>query len=407
MKLLIINFLKEFNEEELIDRNILNSDRKLTERTVLPLIDLMKSRQVYKLVANNGWNLDIDGNYYNNYAYKKEGNVFLNHEYLIFVFYKQDRIINPYHVPQLYSINELVAPTSYNKIIKDSGNKEDNNSFLNAASINYIFRTKIMKGVWLNIREIHAVFENELPLEEGDWEPINNKNSYPKWKRKVHAVLSKLKKAGLIEHNHQNSSYIFPYDYNEKASLFNEVPSGFDLTEIKKKKKARTKSYTNEEATKILKYEHEKFDSTKTYDIFLSHSYLDSGDILMLSEFLQINGYSVYVDWLIDIDMKRTDVSSETAKTIRDRMKSCRCLLFAASDNSSTSRWMPWELGYFDGKNGKVAIIHVTEKRPFSGAVTGQEYLDLYEVIDRLGKRFLVHKTEDESVDFKHWITSG
>ena len=34
---------------------------------------------------------------------------------------------------------------------------------------------------------------------------------------------------------------------------------------------------------------------------------------------------------------------------LRQRMDHCRFLLFATSKASPDSKWMPWELGYFDG----------------------------------------------------------
>lgn len=95
----------------------------------------------------------------------------------------------------------------------------------------------------------------------------------------------------------------------------------------------------------------------KSYDIFLSHSSLDYNEILLLSDYLQSSGYSVYVDWLIDKKLDRNNVTSETAIIIRNRMKRCKCLLFAASNNSNFSRWMPWELGFFDGKGGRLRLF--------------------------------------------------
>lgn len=86
---------------------------------------------------------------------------------------------------------------------------------------------------------------------------------------------------------------------------------------------------------------------TDTFDIFLSHSIRDAelvtGVVLLLKE----RGFSVYVDWNTDPQLDRSAVSRETAAVLRKRMRQCKALLFVATENASSSKWMPWELGYF------------------------------------------------------------
>ena len=64
-------------------------------------------------------------------------------------------------------------------------------------------------------------------------------------------------------------------------------------------------------------------------------------------------------------------------------------LLYLATDNASSSKWMPWELGYFDGlKSGKVAILPLVDS--VDSSFQGQEYLGLYPALDKEAlKRFL------------------
>lgn len=118
----------------------------------------------------------------------------------------------------------------------------------------------------------------------------------------------------------------------------------------------------------------------KRFDIFLSHSYLDARTILGLSNIIDGMGYSVYVDWVADKDLSRTDVSRDTAARLRVRMKRSSSLFFATSTNSQYSRWMPWECGYLDGLKGRVAICPVVEG--VSHSFNGQEYLGLYPYVD-------------------------
>ena len=117
-------------------------------------------------------------------------------------------------------------------------------------------------------------------------------------------------------------------------------------------------------------------DSTKQYDIFLSHSSKDEKLIAGLKLMLKDLGYSVYVDWN-DNALDPNNVTPETAKILRERMAQCRSLIYAFSENASNSKWMPWELGYFDAlKNSRVAVLPIskTSKNDFNGS----EYVGIY-----------------------------
>jgi len=113
------------------------------------------------------------------------------------------------------------------------------------------------------------------------------------------------------------------------------------------------------------------------YDVFLSHSFLDYNLVLGIKRFLEDLGLSVYVDWIDDPQLNRNMINKETANLLRIRMKTCKSMLYAATDNASNSRWMPWELGYFDGLKGKIAILPISNDANSSGFV-GQEYINLY-----------------------------
>lgn len=117
-------------------------------------------------------------------------------------------------------------------------------------------------------------------------------------------------------------------------------------------------------------------EGSSTYDIFLSHSFQDADIILGLKIEFERLGHSAYVDWVEDPNLDRSRVTPKTASLLRNRMQSCRSLFFAVSDNSPNSKWMPWELGYFDAFKNKVAILPITETDP--DQYSGQEYLGLY-----------------------------
>jgi len=87
-------------------------------------------------------------------------------------------------------------------------------------------------------------------------------------------------------------------------------------------------------------------------------------------------GYDVYVDWVNDKYLDRWDVSRSTAERLRKRTNKYRSLFFATSTNAIFSNWMPWECGYFDGINGRVAICPIAEEP--KSRFDRREYLNLY-----------------------------
>ena len=131
-----------------------------------------------------------------------------------------------------------------------------------------------------------------------------------------------------------------------------------------------------------------------SFDIFLSHSFQDKEIIPALKHTLEDMGYSVYVDWITDRLLSRNDVNKETAEVLQKRMQQSKCLIYATSDNSKNSRWMPWELGYFDGiKTRMVSILPIKKNdNSFNNDFKGEEYLGLYYyiTIDKLS-RYLEH----------------
>jgi hypothetical protein len=166
----------------------------------------------------------------------------------------------------------------------------------------------------------------------------------------------------------------------------------------------------NSKAGTILESAASQFTETKTYDIFLSHSYSDDKLVLGIKRAMEELGYSIYIDWINDQQMSRNQVSKETANTLRKRMRQCKSLLYAVSDNSLNSKWMPWELGYFDGIKNKVAILPITESVQATDSYQGQEYLGLYSYITRgttQGNNELalwVHDSNNVYVHFTHWL---
>jgi hypothetical protein len=145
------------------------------------------------------------------------------------------------------------------------------------------------------------------------------------------------------------------------------------------------------------------------FDIFLSHSYSDKELILGIKIELENFGYSVYVDWIEDYSMDRTNVIKDNVIWIKDRMKTSKCLLYATSTNSSSSKWMPWELGFMDGFKQKVAILPIAVDK--ADSFSGVEYLSVYPYMDKSLSRagdmeLWVFDQEDRNFyqNFRNWL---
>lgn len=141
------------------------------------------------------------------------------------------------------------------------------------------------------------------------------------------------------------------------------------------------------------------------HDVFLSHAFDDRELILGVALTLENLGYSVYLDWRDDPSLDRSRVTPATAAVLRERMRASRCLLYATSDHSSESKWMPWELGFKDGLNTRVAILPVL--KDLQTEYKGQEYLGIYpyfDVTDVNGLKAYIHRAVSVWVSFEQWL---
>jgi len=151
--------------------------------------------------------------------------------------------------------------------------------------------------------------------------------------------------------------------------------------------------------------------SQDSFDIFLSHSYADREIIPVLKNELESYGFSVYVDWITDKLLSRDKINKKTAEVLQTRMKQSKCLIYATSDNSQKSRWMPWELGYFDEIKDKMVGILPLKKygNNFNDNFKGEEYLGLYYYIDKEKNqlnemRLWVRENQDKYVLLNSWL---
>ena len=140
-----------------------------------------------------------------------------------------------------------------------------------------------------------------------------------------------------------------------------------------------------------------QLEQMKEYDLFLSHSSLDSELLLSLKSVLNLSNINVYVDWVSDRNaLKRDLTNANTAKTIIERLKSSKALLYIHTQASQSSKWTPWELGFFHALKGKICIYNPDniEKAP---------YLDIYPTAILEDAKLFVG-TEKGRVPIKQWL---
>jgi hypothetical protein len=124
--------------------------------------------------------------------------------------------------------------------------------------------------------------------------------------------------------------------------------------------------------------------TTGNFDIFLSHCVRDARVILGVRDWLTSQDLRVYVDWIDDPEMDRSAVSRATAARLRQQMQRSRSLLYATSRAAKASRWMPWELGFFDGLKGSERVSIMPLDSSGGDEFIGEEYLGLYKQIEKI-----------------------
>lgn len=164
----------------------------------------------------------------------------------------------------------------------------------------------------------------------------------------------------------------------------------------------QTKRY-GKTSTRVLQEEASAASKYDSFDIFLSHASKDADLILGVKEILEKQGFKVYVDWVDDAHLDRGHVTPETAEMLRVRMRQSKSLVWVATEAASQSKWMPWELGYFDGfKPKQVAILPLVDSA--YNTFKGQEYLAIYPIV---GKDDYTNGGSDVFVESrgKEWTT--
>jgi len=124
-------------------------------------------------------------------------------------------------------------------------------------------------------------------------------------------------------------------------------------------------------------------------DVFISHKKEDLAIARRLHTRVKSLRYEPYLD-AADTQLAEATSTGALADRIRGRLRRAKCLLFVVTPKAVDSKWMPWELGFFDGRWGRPTVgLYVqhmdrtaAQRAGAAGRFTVQEYLELYEAVD-------------------------
>lgn len=167
----------------------------------------------------------------------------------------------------------------------------------------------------------------------------------------------------------------------------------------------QTARYDSEERAQLAK-------SITGKNLFLSHSHADFSYLKYAVDLLEQNGARVYIDVR---DASVANVSaSEAAKRLRSTIRAAGRLVVLVTENTHTSRWIPWEMGLADAAKGpdRIALLPLRASSTASEMRAKQEYFELYARIESFGvpgsAPFWFVITPDGKVHpLSEWITTS
>jgi hypothetical protein len=140
--------------------------------------------------------------------------------------------------------------------------------------------------------------------------------------------------------------------------------------------------------------------------VFLSHSHDDLEKLLVKEAivFLRTVGLRVYID-SNDSSMPPF-TNAETAKKIKDEIKSNKKFILLATNNSINSKWCNWELGFGDAEKyiNNISLFPVSEN---TGTWNGAEYLRIYPRIEEsniVSEYYKVIYPDGKEVSIYDWL---
>lgn len=116
------------------------------------------------------------------------------------------------------------------------------------------------------------------------------------------------------------------------------------------------------------------------YDIFLSQTIRDAELVLGVYDLLTGLGFKVFCDWVNNPMSDRSQVTPANAEYIRKIMALSDSLIFLDTNGADQSLWMCWELGWFDGRKGPIAVLPILQDS--MEQYRSREFLGLYPYVE-------------------------
>lgn len=133
------------------------------------------------------------------------------------------------------------------------------------------------------------------------------------------------------------------------------------------------------EAVGAIKTSYYTFVEKKT-TIFISHKHDDLEELKGIIGFLEKKyKVKVYIDSQ-DMSMPKM-TSGETARRIKERIKTCEKFILLATDGAIESKWCNWELGFGDAQkydSKSIALFPLKDKGTYDSVYKGNEYMEIY-----------------------------
>ncbi|UTH74221.1 toll/interleukin-1 receptor domain-containing protein [Chromobacterium sp. IIBBL 290-4] len=159
-----------------------------------------------------------------------------------------------------------------------------------------------------------------------------------------------------------------------RRMAFSHLQKMGEFVKLRKRFKGKSKSYmTEREAFDVTpkdladRIERNSIQSQKAYDVFISHSYLDSKLVISIKNELNSKNISVYCDWTNDNDFLKRDLASEyTEVVLKKRIEQSKYLLLVITDNSIgqdgeiKSKWVEMEISHAENISKQIYCINLS-----------------------------------------------
>ncbi|QHQ18556.1 toll/interleukin-1 receptor domain-containing protein [Pectobacterium parmentieri] len=143
---------------------------------------------------------------------------------------------------------------------------------------------------------------------------------------------------------------------------------------LRKNFKGKKKNYMLEEndfnvspKDLVERIESDSFQNKKIFDVFISHSYLDSELVRIIKDELNKNNITIYCDWTSDNDFLRRKLASEyTRIVLKKRIEQSKVILLLQTENSIShdnhylSEWIKMEINHAIYLSKPIYCINLT-----------------------------------------------